>query len=225
MRQWKTYTAFYRPIKGHSVEHQRKLVLAYVQQRGGRIVAEYTANLKSLGERDEWIARTRKTEAAIVAGLFVIPEPAAKGSRPTADYARAMMQLFSRAGIVVEAMSGITSADGEAWENLIYDHSIKTARGRVLTTREAKKMSAESQRRRGPDIAPAWNAPNMRAEKIRWQQHWRDPAFSSARKAFDAMPADIRESLGSYRTAINVLGKRRPGDKSAGGRPPKKPKK
>lgn len=218
MKQWKTYSAFVRGLRGHSVEHQRKLIAAYVQQRGGRIVSEYTAGASG-SDRDEWIKRVRSDEAAIVAGLFVIAEPAAKGRRPTADFARAMVSVISRAGVVICAHSGVSSTDGEAWEALIERDGVKVAVGRQLSRKRAQAMHRKSRERASPAVIAEWSAPNMRAELARWSQWWRDPQFPSALAAYEAMPDDVRERIGSLTTARRLFGRRRPGDPKAGGRP------
>lgn len=226
----KTFTAFYRPLSGHSAQHQRKLVHAYVQQRGGRLVSEYTADIKSgNGQRDEWITRARADEVAVVAGLYVIPEGAAKGRRPSADYASALTRLQQRAGLIVDVTTGVTSADGDAWADLVHLHATKVSGGRILTRDVARRMNAKARKARGPSISVQWLAPNMARERERWSKWWRDPQFPSARHAYDAMLAamtvlpedDQLPPVGGLSTAIKIFGRRRPGDVSAGGRPPK----
>lgn len=224
MRTGKTYSAFIRELRGHSAQHQRKLITAYVAQRGGAIVSEYVAG-KSGGDRDEWIRRIRSDEVAIVAGLFVIPEPAGKRLRPTADMTKALFALARRSGLIVCAQSGVTSADGEAWENLIGRDAVKVASGRQLSTKRAKVMAAKANAGRGPDVVAEWRQPSMRAEFARWSQHWRDPQFPSGVLALAAIPDDVRGNIGSVSTAYRIFGRRKPGDASAGGRPPKKSKK
>lgn len=228
--QHKNFTAFYRPMSGHSAQHQRKLVRAYVDQRGGRLISEYTADIKSgNGQRDDWITRARADEVAVVAGLFVVPEGAAKGRRPSADYAGALTRLQQRAGLIVDVITGTTSADGDEWANLVQLHATKVSGGRILTRDVARKMHAKSRKSRGPSILVQWAAPNMSRERERWSKWWRDPQFPSAQHAYDAMLAamaalpedDQLPPVGGLSTAIKIFGRRKPGDKSAGGRPPK----
>lgn len=228
------YTAFYREMRGHSVPYQCKLVRAYVKQRGGALNSEYTAELKSgRGQRDEWIARVRTDEVAIVAGLYVIPEGAAKTRRPSADYASAMTRLHQRAGLIVDVISGLTSEDGDAWADLVHKHATKVSGGRILVRAEAQRMNRLARKVRGPAIKVEWAAPNMKREFKRWSQWWRDPTFPSARDAYEAMlvahaamPEEDRPPpIGSLRTAIELFGRRKPNDPSAGGRPPTKKRK
>lgn len=231
MTQRKNFTAFYRPLAGHSAQHQRKLVRAYVDQRGGRLVSEYTADTKSgTGQRDEWITRARSDEVAAVAGLYVIPEGAAKSRRPSADYAGAIVRLQQRAGLIVDVISGTTSADGDAWAKLVQQHATKVSGGRILLRDAARDMNRKSRKARGPSVVSQWTAPNMARERERWAKWWRDPQFPSAQHAYDAMlvamaalPEDDKlPPIGGLSTAIKVFGRRKPGDKSAGGRPPKR---
>lgn len=218
MMQVENFTVFYRPLRGHSVDHQRKLVAKMLPRLGGRIVAEYVAG-ETGDDRDEWIKRTRPNEGAIVAGLFVIPEPMAPGKRPSADYAAAIMSLVQRVALVVDAESGLTSRDGEKWREMVERHALKTAAGRQLSPARAKRMAQRKWDRAEPGVYERWQSPQMAKELERWQQHWRDPKFHSADAAFAALPKEIQEEIGSITTARRIFGRRRPGDPTAGGRP------
>ena len=130
----------------------------------------------------------------------------------------------------MDVVTGITSNDGDAWANLVQLHATKVSGGRILIARAcAKDMHAKSRKARGPSVLVQWRAPNMARELKRWSQWWRDPQFPSARHAHDAMlaahaviPEDDRPPpIGGLSTAIKIFGRRKPGDKSAGGRPPK----
>ena len=227
MKQWKNYVAFYRGLRGHTVETQRKLVEAYVRQRGGKIMASYEAGEFGGGERDDWIKSTRINEAAIVAGLFVIPEMAAKWLSPSADFAKALAQLNDRktgAGIVVCAQTGITSEDGVEWANLIETQVMRAAKGRQKTRKEFQKMARLSHENRPQAIKAFWHSPAM-AEQFRIYQNWyRSTSYKTAEDAIAAMPKDVRESLGSLVTAIKVFGPRFPDGSKGGRRAKKRPK-
>lgn len=93
----------------------------------------------------------------------------------------------------------------------ISEHAVKMAR---------KRWDADGHR----GVVDKWHSAAMRKELARWQQHWRDPIYSSADAAFEAFPDEIKDEFGSMTTARRVFGRRRPHDPTAGGRPPKKPK-
>lgn len=93
------------------------------------------------------------------------------------------------------------------------------------TSERARAMRAAQLAVAEPGVVDRWTKdPSMKATRERWAQHWRDIAYRSAREALDAMPEEIRAEMGSLETARRIFGRRRPGDPSAGGRPPKKPK-
>jgi hypothetical protein len=223
MKHVETCTAFYRALRGHGIEHQRKLIEAAVARRGWRIVAEYTAG-ESGDDRDEWIRRTRATEGAVVAGLYVIPEPAStgpKGKRPSADYAASLMALVQGCAIVVDAESGLTSKDGAKWRALVEQHARKTAAGRKMTRKAARAMAKQRWKDKPPPLKAKWSESNMRRERERWSQHWRDPKFTTGQAAFDALPAALQDEFRTTRRMYDLFGPRDPTG-SKGGRPPMK---
>lgn len=224
MRHVDKFTVFIRALRGHPVEHQRKLIEREIKRRGASVMAEYIAG-ESGDDRDEWIRQTRATEGAMVAGLYVIPEMATKGKRPSADLTAALIDLALRCALIVDAEHGISSADGKRWRELVEKSAVKTAAGRSLSRKAAQRMARTKWAKTSPGVVERWTAPNMRRELARWQQHWRDPMYSSAEVAFGALPDEIRDEFGSMTTARRVLGKRRPHDPTAGGRPPAKKRK
>lgn len=218
------FTIFLRGLRGHPVERQRELIEREIKRRGATVMAEYIAG-EAGDDRDEWIKRTRSNEGAMVAGLYVIPEMAAKGKRPSADLTAALVDLIQRCALVVDAETGISSKDGKRWRELVERSAVKTASGRALSRKRAQKMARKKWEVTGPGAVARWAAPNMRKELARWQQHWRDPIYSSAEAAFAALPDDIRDEFGSITTARRVFGRRKPNDPTAGGRPPVKKRK
>lgn len=223
MRHVDKFTVFLRALRGHPVEHQRELIEREIKRRGASVMAEYIAG-ESGDDRDEWIRRTRANEGAMVAGLYVIPEMAAKGKRPSADLTAALLDIVQRCALVVDAETGVSSKDGKRWRDLVEKSAVKTASGRALSRKKAQKMARTKWAKSSPGVVERWAAPNMRKELARWQQHWRDPIYSSAESAFEAFPDEIKAEFGSMTTARRVFGRRRPHDPTAGGRPPKKPK-
>jgi hypothetical protein len=96
--------------------------------------------------------------------------------------------------------------------------------GRELPRDRAVAM-AKAKAKLHPGVKAHWHSPKMKHALKRWQQHWRDPEFSSARAAFEAMDADVQEEIGSLSTANKIFGPRKPGDPSAGGRGKKRKRK
>lgn len=219
------YVGFIRPLRDFGEEYQRKLIADYVKRHGGKVVAEYVQGTLGGEERNEWLRRTRPSEGAIVADLSVIAEGRAKGNgSPTADFAAVIAGLMSSVAIVVDARAGITSKDGAKWRDLVQSAASRVAGGRQLSARRASEM-AKAKNRAHPGVKAHWHSPKMKHALKRWQQHWRDPEFSSARAAFEAMDADVQEEIGSLSTANKIFGPRKPGDPSAGGRGKKRKRK
>lgn len=223
MKQVQNFTLFFRALRGHPVERQRELIEREIKRRGASVMAEYIAG-ESGDDRDEWIRRTRANEGAMVAGLYVIPEMASKGKRPSADLTAALLDIVQRCALVVDAETGVSSKDGKRWRDLVEKSATKTASGRALSRKKAQKMARTKWAKSSPGVVERWAAPNMRKELARWQQHWRDPMYSSAEAAFAALPEEMQIEFGSMTTLRRVFGRRRPHDPTAGGRPPKKPR-
>lgn len=224
MKHPKNFTTFRRDLRGHGIAHQQAMIDRWLAKHGAALVATYTAGEWRGGERDEWIRRTRATEGAIVAGLYVIPEPAAPGKRPSADFAAALQELRSSCALIVDAETGITSADGQAWRDLVVSAGHKTSAGRQLSSKEARKRARKRWDHAAPGAVAKWLSPQMCKIREQMAHIWRDAAYRNDATAFEAMPADVKAELGSPVNARRVFGRRKPGDATAGGRPPRKPK-
>lgn len=72
-----------------------------------------------------------------------------------------------------------------------------------------------------PKLVERWSEPNMRRERERWSQHWRDPKFKTGQAAFDALPAALQDEFRTTRRMYDLFGPRDPTG-SKGGRPPKR---
>lgn len=216
------YTAFVRGLRDFSADHQRKLIAKAVAALGGKVVAEYDAATQP-GERDEWIKRTRPAEGAIVAGLYVIPEPPVPKVRPSADFVMALQWLATSCAIIVDAETMTTSRDGQAWLDLIKSAAGKTAKGRQLTPRRGREMAKKRWAKAEPGAVERWKSPAMQHAVKRYSAIWRDPVNKNDAAAFLAMPADVQRDLGSPTTARRVFGRRKPDNPAAGGRGKKRP--
>lgn len=219
----KNCTVYYRALRGLSVEQQRQMCAVAAKRLGVRIAAEYTH--REFGDdRDEWIRRTRCTEIAMVARLEVIAQSRDEVKRPTVDFAAALQDVIQSCERLVEAASGTTSRDGKKWRDLVVSAGNIVAAGRLMTKHRARKMAAKRWANAKPGTVRLWHTPAMADELKRWSQHWRDPQYGNDVEAFEALPPKLRDEIGSPTSARRIFGKRRPGNKSAGGRPPAKRK-
>lgn len=216
----KNCTVFYRPVRHLSVDQQREM-FAPIFKRLDVEPVEYLYGEHG-DDRDEWIARTRKNEVAVVAKIELIAEPRTRVARPSVDFAVAVQELVQQCHYVIEAASGVTSKDGAKWKKLLHHAGNLVVAGRALTPGRAKKMAAKRWEKAEPGVVKRWTSPGMKREHARWSQHWRDPAFRNDEDAFQNFPPELRDEFGSPTTARRVFGPRRPGDKAAGGRPPAK---
>lgn len=205
--------AYLRAIEGLPIERQRELCAAIAG-----------ATYYEGDERDAWVRALRRDEMALVARLEVIAQPKTIGSRrPLVDFTATLADLLRKARVVVDAETGITSEDGRRWRDLVEwtAHRIATGKRR-LPRKMAKTMAQKRWAAAEPGVVERWKSPAKTKDRERWGQHYRDPSFSSARVAFEAMPEEIRAEIGSLKTAERIFGRRRPGDPSAGGRRPKR---
>ena len=217
-------TTFYRPLKGLSIAQQRRLC-EDAAERLGLTIATALDTETIEDAREEWIKHLgrRRKEVGMVAKLEVIAETRDTVKRPTADFADAILAAVQTADFVVEAASGITSRDGRAWRELVKHAGATVASGRLLAKRVAADRATKRWAKALPGTVERWRDKRMAAERERWSQHWRDPAYSSARAAFNAFPDALQQEFGSVSTARRIFDERKPGDKSAGGRPRKQP--
>lgn len=213
-----TCTAFYRPMRGYTVADQRKVVHAWASKHGVKIVAEYEAGEHG-DDLNEWRRTTRANEGAVVADLWSIAEPRSEKVRPLASYSATIAALTASCAGVIEARTGITSRDGEKWREAVQNGANKVASGREMPRARAQRMARKRWAKAPAGVVEHWGSPNMKGERDRWAQHWRDTKFASAEAAFDALPEEMQQEFGSTRTAYRVFGPRHGGAK--GGRPRK----
>ena len=211
--------AYLRAINGLSVDRQREMC---ERASGGAHVTYYDGH-----EREAWIRALRSDEAALVARLEIIPEPKRPdGLRPAVDFVAAMSELLRRSAVLIEAETGTTSADGAKWRRLVEYTGTRVASGmRRLPRKRAKAMSSVRWGKADRGVKAKWLSSGMRAELARWGQHWRDPKYQSAEAAFRALPDEMQLEFRSVHMMRAIFGGRRPGDPSAGGRPPKRRRK
>lgn len=218
MKHVENIRAFLRPVRFLTAERQREMLEP--------LIGDTSAVFYEAKERDHWVRSLRSDEMALVARLEVIAETRDKVRRPLVDFTAALADIIQRAHVVVEAETGITSHDGKRWRDLVELTARRLATGsRRLPKAEARRMATKRWARAEPGVVRRWLSHSKAAARAKWAQHYRDPIYPSARAAFEAMPEEIRAEIGSLKTAERIFGRRRPGDPSAGGRPPKRRRK
>lgn len=160
------------------------------------------------GDRDLWVRNLGQADVGIMCrlDLLVPPKP---GRRPSHDLALAIAKASKRAGLLVEAMTGITNQDEarwlEAYEKAL--HRVSTGR-RYLTRRKAQAMARKSHVRRPKGILRKWTDDNpvMIEERAKWGAVWKSRKFDNWEQARDAMPDDLKAA--SRATLWRIFGSR-----------------
>jgi len=221
MFRMKNCSTFYRPIRGLTSRQQRELCATAASKLGLTVASEYDA-AEIDGARDEWVKQlARRREVGIVAKLEVVAETRKVVKSPTADYAAALMEAVQASAFIVDAFSGITSRDGRKWRNLVEKGASIVSAGRILTPARARKLVAKRWAKALPGTVEVWLQPHMRPQREALASIWRDSAYANDQEAFEALPVERQQEFGSSSTVRRIFGRRRPRDKSAGGRPRK----
>lgn len=210
------YVTFVRAAGSYTADKQRDEINAWLKQHGGKVETEYDA-AELPGAVDEWATRTAKTEGAIVAALWLLPEGKASGTRPVVQMTRILGEVSRRAMLVVEASTGMTSRHAK-WPERCAEAVDYLSRGkRKLSTAQAKAMAKRALEKSPPGAVERWhdraNASRLKALRT----HWLSREFSSGVEAYNALPDDIRRDVGSIRMLYKICGPRG----GHGGRPPK----
>lgn len=172
----KTARIFVRPLKSWSEADQEKIASAWCERHGVRSVVVYRA---SEHNRDAWLRALRPDEAAVLAGLHVLPELRSRTSRPSVDFGKTLAAAQVRARMVVDALADCTSEQAKCWPDVVARAQGRVVSGRSLPRKEAVRRgkiggaatSARSIRRK-------WQAPEM-ADKLEVQASiYRDPKRS-----------------------------------------------
>jgi hypothetical protein len=199
MTQSKNIRAFVRPLRDLSLEDQ----LALVQKAGASSV--YTEG-EIADARAAWLRALRPTEVALLPRLDVLAVlRTPKGPRPSVDFTATLAAVSDRCLYIQDATHGITSRDGKRWHELVAWAAYKITVGRALPTKKARAMARKRWKDAKPGTVRRWLSPIMDATRHRWAQHWRDPKHGSEQKAFDALPDEIKQELGSKSTARRIF--------------------
>lgn len=219
MRQLKNLVALYRPIAGLPVDRQREACHALAKQLGVKVAMEYNA-ADDPDALTEWRKCLSSRDVAVVAKLICIPDWRAKGRRPASVLGETLADLSAREVMLIAASDNVSSAEGPKWvaaARAAYD-AISSG-NRKLPRKKAQEMARRSHERRADGPVRRWTSEAMTDVRERWAVVWRDTKYSRADDAFASMPEDVQRDIGSVQSARRIFGKRRPGDKGAGGRP------
>lgn len=227
MRLNKTLIAWYRGIAGLSVDRQRDICEDFADEMGFEISVEYVAGDHGLTNRD-WLGGLGPTNAGIVANLVVLPEPRAKGNRPTSDLAWILAEVAGKKTQLIDA--GRKSMSGEpGWSEVVRDTHDALSRGkRKLGRAEAQEMAKKSvkvRRARRTDIVRKWLSAAYAEIRETHAPIWRDPMRKTDEARFKALPKAVRTEIGNKSRARKIFGRKDPTKPTKSGRPRKAPAK
>lgn len=220
MKKPTKFTAFVRPAGSYTADEQREIIAAWLKANGCTLETEYDAG-EFAGARDEWVTRTRKTEGAIIAALWLIGEPRGNIGRPTTDFIRALSKIEHAAALVVEAETGIASTSKQWADRKAEAQDFIAAGKRRLSKRQQRVMAAARAKKAVPGGLERWRDPANKRRYDKWHAHWTSRKFKSGAEAYNAIPEDVRDDIGGLRMMYKIFGPRHLGDVRVGGRPPK----
>lgn len=199
-----------RPMAGLSVKVQRAIIEKVAM--GVEYIAGNTDE-----QRNEWVKSARAGDVLVVADLVVIAEPKKPGQPyPTVDFTAVLAEIAARGARLVEAKSGASSSDVDAWVPAVREAMNLIRGGRRLTQAEARRMGQKASML-AIEKSPVnrWLGPDMAAERERFGSIWRDPVYPSAVAAGEAVTRQLasegKPAIGNWRTMYRVFGKRVPG--------------
>lgn len=208
---------YVRSMPRMSEGEQRRICEAWIEASG---IKSHVVYVEGASGRDAWLRALRDDEVACVARLDVLAKPRAAGVRPSADFTTTLAAITARCAFIVDASAEVTSRDGKRWLDVVEWAANHIAKGRrTLTRKQAQKM-ARARKKSPPGVVEHWHSPGMAKQLARWGAIWRDVTkYPNQDAAFAAMDQAVQDEINSPWTARKVFGPRRPGDKTAGGRP------
>lgn len=165
-------------------------------------------------ERERWIKDSRPGDTLWLPALrcLVLPAKARPPRyRPSADLAAVISELSARGVEIVDASANVSTRDPAAWG----DHVRRVVASASQIDRRRKRRLASGPKEDG--IVARWLAAGMARELRRQRAIW------TGAGSLDDVTALMHEELQrlSVTTLYRILGRRRPDDKRAGGRPRK----
>jgi hypothetical protein len=199
-----------RRVPGLSIAVQQRMADAAVCN----VVYGETVSKSIARERDRWIKDSRPGDTLWLPSLrcLVLPTKARPPRyRPGADLAATIAELSARGVRVVDASAGVSTDDPAAWGA----HVRKIVAGAASVDRKQTGKRASGAKEDG--IVAHWLSPSM-ADRLAVQR-----AIWTGAGTIDAVVPLLDQELQrlGQRTLYYILGRRRPHDKRAGGRPRK----
>lgn len=180
--------------------------------------------------RADWMMSLRAGDTAWLPSVLCLVVPPAdrpKRFRPVADLGAVLAELCSRGVVIYDARADLQSVNPENPDDLETprrwaDH-VRWAMERASQGERSLASLARARKKahgkREPGIVTRWKAKAKAADLKAARLIWTSSTFTSDVEAAAALPEDLAKLSGP--TLRRILGRRRPGDKRAGGRPRK----
>lgn len=216
--------AYIRSIPGLPVAKQRQMA----EDARCHVIFEFGTSKRDL--RDDWMRSLRAGDTAWLPSilcLVVPPDARPKRFRPVADLGAVLAELCSRGVIIYDAKADLQSVNPDNSEDLttprLWADHVRWAMERASQGERSLASLARARKKaaglREPGIVARWKARAKAADLKAARMIWTSSMFSSDVEAAAALPEDLAKLSGP--TLRRILGRRRPGDKRAGGRPRK----
>lgn len=224
-----TRRAYIRPIRGRTVEIQRKMA---TDAKCGVIYEhnEFGKSRPDMEARDLWVLSLRAGDEAWLPQLLVLIRTKAElgRTRVSADLAGVLAEIVGRGAVVVDGSDGLRSDSGKAWANRVQStlqkaHLAHQSNGKISAA--LKRARAVKAKREGPGMVARWLSPAKSADRRQALITWQSRAFPNADEARKALPDELASA--SLPTLQRIFHEGRdPARKGMGGRPKvTKPKK
>lgn len=217
MTHLKIARAYLRALRGWSEQDQAEVVEGYAKAQGWHL----TVIRESVEGREAWLRMLRtgnRRHVALLPGLHILAEPESAGKgRPTVDFAATMAELAQIAPLIVDAVSGVTSATPREFAEIVRDAGNTVARGRrpPLDRKRARKMAAKRWAPGMPrGLIAEWKGPWNAPLRDECRDVWMSRRYANDVAAWEAVNKRIEKKnkpnliIGSATTARRIFGSR-----------------
>lgn len=216
--------AYIRTVPGLPVSKQRQMA----EDARCNVIFQYGDSKRDV--RADWMRSLRAGDTAWLPSilcLVVPPDARPKKFRPVADLGAVLAELCSRGVVIYDARADLQSVNPNNPDDLATprrwaDH-VRWAMERASQGERSLASLARARKKaagmREPGVVTRWKARAKAADLKAARLIWTSSTFTSDTEAAAALPEDLAKLSGP--TLRRILGRRRPGDKRAGGRPRK----